>query len=126
MGALFNQAATVENADAVSLLDGRESMGNDKAGAIAAQIFESLLDKPLRAVVEGGGCFIEQQQRWVFQQGAGDGKTLLFATREPAATLTGADGNFSSGMDLRAMSGDVDATDDLDVSDKLKTDLHNN
>jgi enoyl-CoA hydratase len=36
--------------------------------------------------------------------------------------LTGADGNFSSGMDLRAMSGDVDATDDLDVSEKLSTD----
>ncbi len=30
--------------------------------------------------------------------------------------LTGAGGNFSSGMDLRAMSGDVAATDDLDVS----------
>jgi enoyl-CoA hydratase len=36
--------------------------------------------------------------------------------------LTGADGNFSSGMDLRAMSGDVDATDDLDVSDRLAND----
>ena len=29
--------------------------------------------------------------------------------------LTGADGNFSSGMDLRAMAGDVDKSDDLDV-----------
>jgi len=36
--------------------------------------------------------------------------------------LTGAGGNFSSGMDLRAMSGDVDPTDDLDVSDRLKED----
>jgi enoyl-CoA hydratase len=36
--------------------------------------------------------------------------------------LTGAEGNFSSGMDLRAMSGDVAATDDLDVSQRLKED----
>ncbi len=33
--------------------------------------------------------------------------------------LTGADGNFSSGMDLRAMAGDVDATDDYDVSGRM-------
>ena len=36
--------------------------------------------------------------------------------------LTGAGGNFSSGMDLRAMSGDVDPTDDLDVTERLKED----
>jgi enoyl-CoA hydratase len=36
--------------------------------------------------------------------------------------LTGAGGNFSSGMDLRAMSGDVDPTDDLDVSARMKED----
>jgi enoyl-CoA hydratase len=36
--------------------------------------------------------------------------------------LTGAGGNFSSGMDLRAMSGDVEATDDLDVSERMKED----
>ncbi len=36
--------------------------------------------------------------------------------------LTGAGGNFSSGMDLRAMSGDVDATDDLDVESRMKAD----
>jgi enoyl-CoA hydratase len=36
--------------------------------------------------------------------------------------LTGAGGNFSSGMDLRAMSGDVEATDDLDVSERMKSD----
>jgi len=36
--------------------------------------------------------------------------------------LTGAGGNFSSGMDLRAMSGDVAATDDLDVSGRMAED----
>ncbi|HEV8298805.1 MAG TPA: crotonase/enoyl-CoA hydratase family protein, partial [Acidimicrobiales bacterium] len=36
--------------------------------------------------------------------------------------LTGAGGNFSSGMDLRAMSGDVAKTDDLDVEARMKAD----
>ncbi len=33
--------------------------------------------------------------------------------------LTGAEGNFSSGMDLRAMAGDVDETDDYDVDTRM-------
>ena len=36
--------------------------------------------------------------------------------------LTGAGGNFSSGVDLRAMAGDVAATDDLDVESRMKED----
>ena len=36
--------------------------------------------------------------------------------------LTGAEGNFSSGMDLRAMAGDVDKSDDLDVEARMKAD----
>ena len=34
--------------------------------------------------------------------------------------LTGADGNFSSGMDLRAMAGDEDVTDDYDVAGRME------
>ncbi|MGI9601780.1 MAG: crotonase/enoyl-CoA hydratase family protein [Acidimicrobiales bacterium] len=33
--------------------------------------------------------------------------------------LTGAEGNFSSGMDLRAMAGDEDVTDDYDVETRM-------
>ena len=36
--------------------------------------------------------------------------------------LTGAGGNFSSGMDLRALAGDVAKTDDLDVDARMKSD----
>jgi enoyl-CoA hydratase len=36
--------------------------------------------------------------------------------------LTGAGGNFSSGADLRAMAGDVAATDDLDVESRMAED----
>ena len=34
--------------------------------------------------------------------------------------LTGADGHFSAGMDLRAMSGDIDPTDDYDVAGRME------
>jgi enoyl-CoA hydratase len=38
------------------------------------------------------------------------------------AILTGADGNFSSGMDLRAMAGDVDADGAIDEQARLRDD----
>ena len=38
------------------------------------------------------------------------------------AILTGAEGNFCSGMDLRAMAGDVDEEDSIDVPTKMKED----
>jgi enoyl-CoA hydratase len=38
------------------------------------------------------------------------------------AILTGAEGNFCSGMDLRAMAGDVDAEDSIDEKQKMKDD----
>lgn len=37
-----------------------------------------------------------------------------------AIILTGAEGNFCSGMDLRAMAGDTDETDDYDVDSRMK------
>jgi enoyl-CoA hydratase len=38
------------------------------------------------------------------------------------AILTGAEGNFCSGMDLRAMAGDVDESDAIDVAARMKQD----
>ena len=37
-----------------------------------------------------------------------------------AIILTGAEGNFCSGMDLRAMAGDIDETDDYDIDTRMK------
>jgi len=51
---------------------------------------------------------------------------MVEASADPAVRciiLTGADGNFSSGADLRAMSGDVDATDtEIDVEARYRDD----
>ena len=37
-----------------------------------------------------------------------------------AIILTGADGNFSAGMDLRSMAGDAEVTDDYDVKGRME------
>ena len=89
MGALFDELTVVEDANAVGLLDRGESVCNDEAGAVRTKIFEGFLDEAFGVVVERGGGFIEQQQRWIFKQGAGDRQTLFFPAGETAAALAG-------------------------------------
>ena len=89
VGSLFDEFSVVEDADAVCLLHGGEAVCNDKAGAVRAQVFKRLLDKAFGGVVEGGGGFVEQQQRGIFQQRAGDGKALFLAAGKAAAALAG-------------------------------------
>ena len=72
MGSLFDEAAVIEHADAMSFLNGAETVRNHKTGAVRAELLERLLHQAFRAVIEGRGGFIEQQKRWVFEQGAGD------------------------------------------------------
>ncbi len=89
MSTLFDEAAVVENANAVGLLDRGQAVCNDETGPIRTEILERLLDEALGGIVEGRGGFIEQQERGIFQKCAGDGQPLFFPAGEAAATLAG-------------------------------------
>ena len=80
VGATGEEAALAQDVNDVSVDDGGESMGDDEAGAIPLQGFESLLDEVFRLVVDCGGGFVEKEDRSVLQEGAGDGDALAFAT----------------------------------------------
>ena len=80
VGATGKEAALAQDVNDVSVDDGGKSMGDDEAGAIFLQGFESLLDEVLRLVVDGGGGFVEKEDRSVLQEGAGDGDALALAT----------------------------------------------
>jgi hypothetical protein len=56
--ALLDEAAAIEHADVVRLLHGGKPVGDDKAGAVRAEVFERLLDEPLGAVVKRGGGLV--------------------------------------------------------------------
>lgn len=58
MRALFDEASVVEHDDAVCLLHSGQTVGDDEAGAIRAQVFQGLLDQSLGPVVQGGCGFI--------------------------------------------------------------------
>ena len=58
MGALLDELAMMEDADAVRLLDGGEAMGDDETGAVGAEVFKGLLDETLGGVIKRGSGFV--------------------------------------------------------------------
>jgi len=73
--------------DEVGVLDGGEAVGNDKAGAVFHELVESLLDESFGLGVDGGGGFVEEEDGWIFEEGAGYRKALFFSAGELDAAL---------------------------------------
>ena len=85
VGALFEDAAMVEDDDVIGLADGGEAVGNDEDGALAHEVVERLLDLAFGDGVHAGGGLVEDDKRRVFQEDAGDGEALFFALGETDA-----------------------------------------
>ena len=62
-------------------------MRDDERGAVLRHLLERVLDVLLGVTVERGGRLVEHQDRRSFQDGAGDGDALLFATGKLQAAL---------------------------------------
>jgi len=75
----LGNAAPVEHHDAIGVLDGGQAMGDDEGGAALAQGVERLLDLAFRLGVKRRGRFVQNQDRRILQQGAGDGDALALA-----------------------------------------------
>ena len=85
--ALGDDAATVHDHDAVGLEHGGEAMRDHQRGAARHQVFQRVLHGALALGVERGGGFVEQQDRGILQQGAGDGDALLLAAGQARAAF---------------------------------------
>ncbi len=65
----------------------REAVGEDQRGAALHQAVERLLDHGLALRIDGGQRLVEDQDRRVAQERAGDGDALALAAGEPHAAL---------------------------------------
>ena len=79
MGAALGDAAFVQHHDLVGIDHGRQPVRDDERGVLAGDVAERLLDGRLGAAVQRAGRLVEDQDRRVLQQGAGDGDALLLA-----------------------------------------------
>src|SRR3546814_13683443 len=64
-----------------------EAVGDDEAGAVDPQRVHGLLDQHLGAGVDGARGLVEDQDRRLGQEGAGDGQQLLLAGADVVALL---------------------------------------
>ena len=74
-----SNCAICEHHDPVRSAHGGEAVGDHQRGAVLHQAFERLLDELFALGIQGAGRFVEQQDRRIAQQRAGDGDALLLA-----------------------------------------------
>ncbi|MMZ68205.1 hypothetical protein D1872_308590 [compost metagenome] len=88
MGAAFDQLALIHDQDHVSLLDGRQAVGDDQRGTAFHHMIQRCLDMPLGLGIQDRSCFIENQQRSVLEQGPGNSQALALAAGQQHTVLT--------------------------------------
>src|SRR6185437_6516787 len=86
-GAVLDGAAGLQDDDAVEVAHGGEPVGDGDHGAAAHQAGERLADDFLGFTVERRGGFVEQEERRVLEEGAGDGDALALAAGELDAAV---------------------------------------
>jgi hypothetical protein len=79
VAAFFDDAAFVQDDEAVHRGDGGEAVGDGNHGFAFHHFVEAFLDGSFDFGVERAGGFVKQQNRRVFEHNAGDGDTLALA-----------------------------------------------
>ena len=87
MSAFLDDAAAIQNEDAVGALHRRKPMRDDDRRAPAHEPIESLLHEELALVVERARCFVEQEDARVPQDRPRDRDTLALPDREADTAL---------------------------------------
>src|SRR5271166_4674927 len=82
VAAAFDDPAVIDDADLVGLRHGRKAVGDDNGRAALAQSVKRLLDRLLGFGIERRGRLVEQNDRRVLEEGAGDGDALALSARE--------------------------------------------
>lgn len=80
MPALLHNLPLLHHCNAVGVDDGGEAVGHHHGGAPHHQLVQSILHHTLALSIQSRGGFVQQQDLWVFQNGAGDGDALLLSS----------------------------------------------
>lgn len=88
MRPLLHDLALIENQDYVGVLDGTESMSDNKRGSRAQEQFQTLLDRLFALAVEVAGCLVENEYFWIGENGPCDRDPLTLSTAEFEASFS--------------------------------------
>jgi len=86
----FDQPTGVEYHDRVRADNGGQTMGDDDHRAFLDQRRDGLMNGQLAFGIQRSGRFVEDHDRGVFENGAGDADALTFAAGQPPADVADA------------------------------------
>ena len=78
VGAFFHNRAVLDHDDAVKIADGAQTVRDDDRRAVFHKLVERLLNVSLTHAVQRARRFVQDQNRRVFEHGAGDRHALAF------------------------------------------------
>lgn len=67
---VFDDLARIKDKNAVEMLDGRETMGDDEGCLIPHEFPQAVLDVAFRLGVERARCFVQNEDRGILHYGA--------------------------------------------------------
>lgn len=88
MRSAFNNHALIKHHNGMRRTHGRQAVRNDAHRPPVADVFQVALNHGFRFVIEGAGCFVEDQNTRLAHQGPGNGQTLALPTRQGAAMFS--------------------------------------
>src|SRR5690606_15810226 len=87
VGAEFSDPPVLEDDDQVGIANGREPVGDRNGGTVAGDPLERSLDRRFGLVVHRAGRFVEDQDRRVLEDGAGNGDALALTSGQLLSAL---------------------------------------
>jgi len=87
MGSRFPDPAIGQNEDSVGAPNGGQTVGDDNRRTPFHQVLQCLLNQRFRFGIQRRGCFIQNQDRRIFQQCPRDRDALALASGEPQAAF---------------------------------------
>ena len=88
MASLLDDAAVLHGDDDVGVADGGEAMGDDEGGAVGHEPGEGASDRHLVDGIEMACGLVENEDRRILEESAGDGDALALASGKPGAALS--------------------------------------
>ncbi|MNI56600.1 hypothetical protein D3C73_1116120 [compost metagenome] len=82
-----HQLPLIHHCDPVGVFNRGQAMGDHQSGSVLHQARQRLLDQVLTLGIEGAGGFVEEQDRGVHQQRAGDGQALALAAGQAETAI---------------------------------------
>ena len=87
-----DDAPAFHDHDAIRFQNGGKPVRDDKAGAVEHEVVEGLLNHVFGFGIKGAGGLVQNEQRRILEQGAGNGQALFLAAGKTHAALS--DGRF--------------------------------